>query len=98
LNGINGFGEGTNAARHELDLSDGTRLREIFVFAANVLAIGERRGEMHVGDGGGKDAAALWRETLLETRNGFGEIAGHVGEGGKEQVAKIMGQRGRGRH
>ena len=89
LNGINGFGEGTNAARHELDLSDGHAAAGDFRFAANVLAIGERRGEMHVGDGGGKDAAA-YGENFTGDANGFGEIAGHVGEGGKEQVAKIM--------
>jgi len=89
LNGVNGFGKGANAARHELDLPDGRAAAGDFRLAADVLAIGERRGEMHVGDGGGEDAAAD-REDLAGDVDGFGKIAGDVGEGGKEQVTEIM--------
>ena len=89
LNGVNGFGKGANAARHELDLPDGHAAAGDFGFAADALAVGERGGEMHIGDGGGKDTPADG-EDFAGDANGFDKIAGDVGESGQEQVAEIM--------
>jgi len=89
LNGVNGFGKGANAARHKLNLPDGHAAAGDFRFAADALAIGERGGQMDIGDGGGKDAAANG-EDFAGDANGFGKIAGDVGESGKKQVAEIV--------
>jgi len=81
LNGVNGFGKGAHATRHELDLADGHAAAGDFRFAANVLAVGEHSDEMHVGDGGGKDAPA-YGEDLAGDVDGFGKISGDVSESG----------------
>ena len=86
---FNGFGKRTDAARHELDLADGHAATGDFRFAADALAIGECRSEVHIGNRRWKDAAADGKDFAGDV-NGFSKIAGHVGERSEEQVAKIV--------
>jgi len=89
LDGVDCFGKRAHAVRHEMDLPDGHAAVGDLRFPADVLAIGERGGQMDIGDGGGKDAAAYGKDFARDP-NGFGEIAGDVSERGKEQVAEVV--------
>jgi len=86
---FNGFWKRTDATRHELDLADGHAATGDFRFAADALAIGECCSEVHIGNRRWEDAAA-GGEDFAGDVNGFGKIAGDVGERGEKQVAEIV--------
>ncbi len=89
LEGFNGFGERAHTAGHKLNLADGRAAAGDFRFAADTLAIRECGSEMYIGNRGGEDTAADG-ENFAGDVNSFGEIAGDMGERGKEQVAEIV--------
>jgi len=90
LDGFDGSSERTNAARGQLDFLDGRAAAGGNAgFAVNGAAVFEGGDEMDVRESGRKDAAANG-ENFAADADGFGEIAGDVGEGGEEKVAEIV--------
>jgi len=89
VNGFDGSRERLDAARGKFETTDGGRGVRDIGFALDAAAIGEGGDEMHVGDGGRKDAAANG-EDFAGNANGLGEISGDVGEGGEEEIAEVV--------
>lgn len=89
LKGFNGFGESAHTAGHKLNLADGRAAAGDFRLAADALAVGERGSEVHIGNRGGEDTAADGKD-FTGDMNGFGKVAGDMGERGEEQVAEIV--------
>ena len=89
-NGFDGPGERTHAARRKPDFLDrraaaGGDAR----LAVNDAAVFEGGNEVNVRKRRWKDAAAYGQHFAADA-DGFGEIAGDVGERGEEKIAKIV--------
>ena len=87
--GLDGSGEGTNAARIHLNFANGNSAAGNSSFAQNALAVGEGGRQVHIGKCGGEDAATDG-ENFTGNADGFGKIAGHMGESGEEKIAEIV--------
>src|SRR6266849_907250 len=77
------LGRGRTERGKSVSFLIGTRL------AVDFAAVLQGGDQGHVGNGGRKDAAADGQDFAADA-NGFGEIAGHVREGGEKEVAKIV--------
>src|SRR6266550_4419564 len=89
LDGFDGPGERTHAAGGKLDFLDRSATGGNAGFAVNDAAVFERGDEMNVRKRGRKDAAANG-EHFAADADGFGEIAGDVGERGEEKISEIV--------
>jgi len=90
LDGFDGPGERTHAARGKLDFLDRRAAAGGDAgLAVNNAAVFERGNEVHVRKRRWKNAAANG-EHFAADADGFGEIAGDVGERGEEKIAEIV--------
>src|SRR6267378_1602469 len=90
LNGFDGPGEWTHAARGKLDFLDRRSAAGGDAgFAVNGAAVFERGDEVNVRKRRWKNAAANG-EHFAADADGFGEIAGDVGERGEEKITEIV--------
>ncbi len=81
LDGFDGSGERADAAGGKLEFLDRRAAGGDAGFAVDSAAVFERGNEVNVRKGGRKDAAAN-RQHFTADADGFGEIAGDVGERG----------------
>ena len=72
---------------HQLD--DALAAGGDFGFAAHDGAVFHARGDSDVGGGGGENVAAS-SEDFRGELDGLGEVAGHFGERGDEEVAEVV--------
>lgn len=89
FDGFDGGGERAHAAGIEREFSNGEFAAGDARFAMDAGAVGKRGDEVNVGKGGREDAAANGENFAGDT-NGFGEIAGDMGESREEEVAEIV--------
>src|SRR6266513_4167201 len=90
LDGFDGPGERTHAARGKLDFRDRrTAAGSDAGLAVNGAAVFERGNEVNVRKRRWKNAAANGQHFAADA-DGFGEIAGDVGERGEEKIAEIV--------
>src|SRR6267378_4023450 len=89
LDGFDGPGERTHATGGKLDFLDRNATGGNAGFAVNDAAVFERGDEMNVRKRRRKNAAANG-EHFAADADGFGEIAGDVGERGEEKIAEIV--------
>ena len=82
-------GKGPDAPGHQFDFANGSRAARNVGFAANALAVGERRDKMDVGDGGRKNAASDGKH-LSGDAHRLSEIASDMGERSKKEIAEIV--------
>src|SRR6266576_1628957 len=92
LDGFDGPGERTHAARGKLDFLDWRAAAGGDAgFAVNGAAVFERGNEVNVRKRRWKNAAANGQHFAADA-DGFGEIAGDVGERGEEKIAEIVAE------
>ena len=84
---VSGGGGGVGRVKHELD--DALAAGGDVGFAADDGAVFHARGDGDVGRGGGNDVAAGGEDFGGEV-DGLGEVAGHFGERGDEEVAEAV--------
>src|SRR5713226_2487712 len=89
LDGFDGPGERTHAARRKFEFFDRHAAGGDAGFAVNGAAIFESGDQMDVRKGGRKDASADG-EYFAADADGFGEIASDVRERGQKKIAEIV--------
>ncbi len=89
LDGFDGPGERTHAARGKLEPLDGRAAGGDARFAVNGAAVFERGDEMHVRERRRENPAAN-RQHFAADANGFRKIAGNVRERSKEKISEIV--------
>ena len=89
LDGINGTGERTHAARGEAEFLDRGTAGGDARFAVDGAVVFERGDEVDVRKRRRKDAAANGEDFAADA-DGFGEIAGDVRERGEKEIAEIV--------
>jgi hypothetical protein len=89
LDGFDGFGKRADAARRKAEALDGRAAGSNAGFAVHGAAVFKFGDKVDVGKSRGEDAAANGEDSAADT-DGFGEIAGNMGEGGEKEIAKIV--------
>lgn len=89
LNGLDGCGERTDAARVQFNFVDGALAARDASFALHAFAIGESCDQMHIRKSG-RENAATNGEDFGGYANGFGKVTSHVRESGQKEIAEVV--------
>lgn len=89
LNGFDGRGKRADTARIQFQFANRKPAARDAGFTVDALAIAEGCDEMHVGNGGRKDAPADG-EDFAGNPHGFSEVTGDMGQGSEEEIAEIV--------
>ena len=89
MDGFDGAGKRTHAAGVQFNLANGNLAPGDAAFALHALSVGKSGDEVDIRESGRKDAAA-YGEDFGRDANGFGKVAGDVGESGKKEIAEIV--------
>ncbi len=89
LDGFERLGKRAGGTRREREFFDGLAAGGDAGFAVDAAAAFERGDQRDVGDGRRENAAANGEDFAADA-DGFGEIAGDVGECGEEEIAEIV--------
>jgi len=89
LDGFDGLGKRTNAARGQLDFTNRNLAAGNACFPMDSLAVRKGSDEVDVGEGGRKDAAT-YGENFAGDAGGFGKITGNMSERRKKEIAEIV--------